>query len=637
MRWQLLVVALLLVCSTVPLVSAQNPIMPLNASYKLIMPMNGTSGSTLFPDISNVTPHIMYPISGAVVNTTSVAFGTGSAFGTSAGGSYITSGDSTDWDPVTGTTYAFWTLGPNTNSYLGQYQDANNQWYIVSNGGVVSYVCVKAGVVTYRIDSTANLVSNSWQQVVVQINGASSKIYINGTDRTAGGTISTSLPTFAGNLTLMWVGSGAKGQGNLDSLLISKDTLISIGQVWPQQFEFGIVNPPPIVTFSTNVTTGTNYQPVQFTDTVAEGGTTAWLYEARNTTPGNNTYISIATTQNPVVSFLPGNWTFRLTATNSNGTAMSTQTTWLNVTNTGAPVASFLTSPSSGSAALLVNFTFVGAEGLPDGRTYNWSFGDGSYDDTDGDVSHVYTFNGVFMPTLWVNNSYGTSFFEGSAVIVATNQNTQNTWYTQRLVKIKIVDAYGGPIPNANLTLNYIASTLPSTSTSWLIDAFGITPDVATQMTNNGLAMQSNTSNDGSLTFMLFPALTYGMTITNASIGLNNYQTITPSDTDYTVFCPLPYQNVNSQVYGKQTQLAQNLLYVSQINSTAVMINFQYQDTASATTAVTWNVTNWNTGAVVYGKTFGNPGTGMLIDNYTVLTVPSGVDYRFAYEATRST
>ena len=124
------------------------------------MPMNGTSGSTLFPDISNVTPHIMYPISGAVVNTTSVAFGTGSAFGTSAGGSYITSGDSTDWDPVTGTTYAFWTLGPNTNSYLGQYQDANNQWYIVSNGGVVSYVCVKAGVVTYRIDSTANLVSN---------------------------------------------------------------------------------------------------------------------------------------------------------------------------------------------------------------------------------------------------------------------------------------------------------------------------------------------------------------------------------------------------------------------------------------------------------------------------------------------
>jgi len=390
--------------------------------------------------------------------------------------------------------------------------------------------------------------------------------------------------------------------------------------------------------FTTNATSYTVPMTVRFTDT-STNSPTSWAWAFNNVT-GNNTWVAFpnGTLQNPILTFTGvGNYAVNLTTTNAFGSVTSA-TTWFNTTE--SPTSHFSASPLTGTAAMLVTFTFDGSLGTGTGVVYNMSYGDPTsltpYSN-EPSSTHVYALNGIYTPTLWVNTSIGNSSFTGTAIVLASDQNQQNTWYTQRLVKIKVVDAYGAPIPNANLSLNYMASTLPSTNSSWLTAAFGITDAVASDMTNSGLAMQSYTSNDGSLTFMMFPALTYGMTITNATIGLNNYQTITPSDTDYTVFCPLPYQNINSQVFGKQTQLAQNLLYVSQINATAVMINFQYQDTAAATTAVTWNVTNWNTGAVVYGRTFGNPGTGLLIDNYTVLTVPAGVDYRFAYEATRNT
>ena len=598
----------------------------------LLLHMNGANGGTNFIDGSYYNNTLFAP--NMTTSTTQTKLGATTGFFNGVNG-YVDVPNSPTTQLGQQFTVSAWVF-PSTITGT-HYVVARNQSMAIGMVGAVPKAYLSStGASSWDIVNGANFAAalpvNQWSQLVLTKNATFVDLYCNGT---LGSSTATTGTVYADPSDIIVGGSSTNNavtfKGWMDEVAIWNNVALPISFAYPQSSEFNASAFTPSASFSQNQTSGVEPLVVQFTDT-SIGGPTEWSWVEVNNTASNS--ATFATTQNPLYTFNQvASWTINMTTSNTYGAYSSLPST----VSTGAPVAAFAFSPISGSAALLVNFTPTGYDGVPTGLVYNWSFGDGQYSNTVGAVSHVYAFNGMFTPSLWVNSTGGNSSATAGMITVSSTQNTQNTWYTQRLVKIKIVDAYGSPIPNANLSLTYVASTLPSTNTSWLVDAFGITADVAAQMTNGGLAMQGGTSNDGSLTFMLFPALTYGMTITNATIGLNNYQTITPSDTDYTVFCPLPYQNVNSQVYGKMTQLAQNLLYVSQINATAVMINFQYQDSASATTAVTWNVTNWNTGAVVYGRTFGNPGIGMIIDNYTVLTVPSGVDYRFAYEATRNT
>jgi len=205
--------------------------------------------------------------------------------------------------------------------------------------------------------------------------------------------------------------------------------------------------------------------------------------------------------------------------------------------------------------------------------------------------------------------------------------------YTMHPVRIKIVDAWGTPLPHSAITVNYLASTLPSTDTIWLASAFGISTTVATEMTTSSLAMVGSTANDGALTFMMFPALTYGLTITNATIGLNNYQELSPRDTDYVIYCPLASQG---QVNNTLTAAVASSLPFYQLNASGgYNLSMIYQDTAGYTTNVRFQVIDYSAGSVlVYDNDLGNPGTGIITDNYTVL-VPLGQEYIWRYNATK--
>jgi hypothetical protein len=215
---------------------------------------------------------------------------------------------------------------------------------------------------------------------------------------------------------------------------------------------------------------------------------------------------------------------------------------------------------------------------------------------------------------------------------VTVAPGNKNTWYTMQLVRLKVVDAFGSPLPNATITVNYLASTLPSTDISWLTSAFGVDTTVAAQMTNSSMAMSGTTTNDGSLTFMMFPALTYGVTITNPALGLNNYRTISPRDTDYVLYCPLSTQIARNNTLTAVT--ASSLPYYK-LNTSYYNLSMIYHDAAGYTTNVRFIVIDYtNGGTTVLDRNWGNPGTGIVVDNYTAY-VPLGQEYIWKYNATK--
>jgi PKD repeat protein len=299
------------------------------------------------------------------------------------------------------------------------------------------------------------------------------------------------------------------------------------------------------------------------------------------------------------------------------------------------PVASATPATAGGTAPLPVAWQDI-STGYRD--SWVWDFRDGYFSYTQN-ASHVFTSPGTYNVTMQPGSAFGFNDTFTSTVSVTTQQS-QIIYYTQRQVRLKAVDAYGVPLPNANITVNYLSSSLPNTTISWLTSAFGITQDVAAEMTTSGLAATGWTGQDGASNFVLFPALRYGITITNASIGLNHYTTLSPQDSDYVIYCPLTSQRAANST---QAMLGNTSLWVTLPDIYHVTFNFGYQDASGLTTTVNYsvwkiaNVTTHNTGLpqMVYSIDF-DPGAGYVTDsNYTALNL-WGDEYKFMYNATRS-
>jgi PKD repeat protein len=301
---------------------------------------------------------------------------------------------------------------------------------------------------------------------------------------------------------------------------------------------------------------------------------------------------------------------------------------------TGGNVPNFVGSPTTGPAGTLVTFTDTSIIADPLDVVYNWSFGDGSFSAIAGNVIHVYPYTGSYTVTLTITSSGGTISETKEAYINLVTQQNYVLPTQPRAIRFKIVDAYGNDLPGAVVTANYINSSLPNTDISWLTSAFGVSTTVAGEMTNSGVAMQGMTGNDGSLSFVMYPVLQYGITITNTTAGLSKYVTIYPQDNDYIIYCPLASQ---AQVPSRATYLYNSSLYVTEPNASWITWNIIYSDTSGYTTGLTWNVTCWNNMTEMYSNTWGAVGAGTVInDNYTFPSVPAGVEYRALYAAART-
>ena len=384
----------------------------------------------------------------------------------------------------------------------------------------------------------------------------------------------------------------------------------------------------PVASFTTNVSSGGIPLAVQFTDTSSNMPTSwAWTF-------GDG---GVSALQNPSHTFASvGNFTVTETAYNAAGNSSAVKYI-VATTLSGFTRQDLVMAPQY---TLTINFVDSSTNNpIPVVKVVNAADGT-SVNTTTG------TYTGTFGYTTAVLYCYSDGYtaksvsYVISSDTVETVQLTQsptsqskssNVIYSPQTVRIKIVDAYGVPLPDSSIVVNYLASSLPSTDTSWLVSLFGIDATTAEEMTNGSEAMSGVTTSDGSLTFSMFPALTYGLTITNSTIGLNNYQTLSPKDVDYTIYCPLSSQHAVNNTLTQVTE-SKNLFY--KLNATAYNLSMGYQDTSGYTTDLVFWVKDYTHGDVlVYSHDLGNPGTSMITDNYTVI-VPLGQEYLWGYTKT---
>ena len=152
--------------------------------------------------------------------------------------------------------------------------------------------------------------------------------------------------------------------------------------------------PPPIASFTADLTSGTVPFPVQFTDTTTNGPT-SWSWSFGD---GGG-----SAEQNPAHEYtVPGTYTVSLTASNEGGSDVETVTNYVHALPP-APVASFTADVTSGVAPLSVQFSDTSS---PDATTWSWDFGDGN-GSSEQDPLHVYTTPGVYTVSLTASNEGG--------------------------------------------------------------------------------------------------------------------------------------------------------------------------------------------------------------------------------------
>jgi hypothetical protein len=223
---------------------------------------------------------------------------------------------------------------------------------------------------------------------------------------------------------------------------------------------------------------------------------------------------------------------------------------------------------------------------------------------------------------------------DGSTTVYLTETApVSNIDYTPWQVRFQIVDYYQNPLPGTNVTASYIASTLPSTDISWLVNAFGISSTVAAEMVDSGYAMGGQTDDNGGISFTMFKSIAYNLSIINSTSGVNVAKILYPTDQEYRIRVPL-----SSQVAPNNSleQRSGTKLPVYQLNASCYNLSVVYSDTSGLTTNVVMEVIAVPNRTRVYTYNFGNPNVATVVHNYTVCHQAIGSELRWQYSATRS-
>jgi PKD repeat protein len=294
-------------------------------------------------------------------------------------------------------------------------------------------------------------------------------------------------------------------------------------------------------------------------------------------------------------------------------------------------VANFSGSPTTGSSGLLVTFTDLSMIGNRTNLIYNWTFGDGTYSSDSINVLHVYSSVGIYTVKLTVTNDYGTSTETKVNYIVISNQQT-TTFYIPKTASFHVIDVYGNQIGGATLSATYNESTLPDTTTSWLVSNYGMNTITSGEATNGALSMSGITSDTGDLTFVMIAPLEYDMYITYGGVtnhffittGSSNYQLkfVAPTAAD-TSLSKCVYANGNTHT-GISSPDPYNMTFM-----------WSYQDTCGLTTSIDYIVNDVDLGTTVYNYHLTPVTSGIYVNDYTVSNV-RGKNYIWYENATRS-
>jgi PKD repeat protein len=166
---------------------------------------------------------------------------------------------------------------------------------------------------------------------------------------------------------------------------------------------FSNQEPPPLVGFNANSTSGTVPLTVKFTDSTTGTGpfTYAWDF--------TNDGIVDSTFQSPMYTYsTAGTYTVKLTVTNAGGSDSEVKSNYISVQVPlpPAPVANFNANITSGTTPLAVEFTDTTTGTGP--FTYAWDFtNDGIVDSTFQSPMYTYSTAGTYTVKLTVTNAGG--------------------------------------------------------------------------------------------------------------------------------------------------------------------------------------------------------------------------------------
>lgn len=608
-----------------------------NSSLVLLLHMNQTPSTPTYFNDSSVKNHKMVTVGGATTNTSQKVFGNASGW-FDGGGDYIKGDGSTDFVFGTGNfTVMMWVrrVGTGTQILYDHRTAATSVTPVIWISGTsnISYYVNGSNV----ISGAYTIPANAWVQVALIRESGSTKLYVNGTQN---GSTYADTNNYVANASAPFIGVdaslGTTGYftGHVDELAVWKGVAVPITDLYPQASEISGYVPPSGTTLNASFTDSSNPsvvgQAVTFTDT-STGSPTTWNWSIGG--PGVTN-----TTQNAAYTFdTAGDYPVLLNVTNSTGefnvsgithtvvnaSGYTPQDVWMegqynrtfHITSSsdGTPLAAnYITSDGQSGTASTLGYAFV-TEGF-------------------GVYTITVSMTGYATKTVsFVVDEDGTTEIQLTPA-TSTSKNT-NIIYTPHQVRVYTVDAYGVPLIGTNITINYIASTLPSTDTNWLINAYGIDASVAADMVNSSVAMTGISGDDGSNTFTLFGSLTYGITLTNATVGANCYKKLAPIDASYRIYCPITGQTaVNNTLTAVNTS---KLVFYKLNTSSYYNLSMIYEDQTGYTTNLSFNVYDYSAGrTLVYTKNWTGIGTAQIVDNYTVY-IPLGKEYQWQYNATK--
>ena len=262
------------------------------------------------------------------------------------------------------------------------------------------------------------------------------------------------------------------------------------GSVTSSATTITVKNATPVVSFSTNKTSGNAPLCIQFTDGTTGNNLQSWLW-----TFGDGT---TSTSQNPIKTYsTAGTYSATLKVTNDGGSTTSAATT-ITVYNT-APVAGFTANPSSGTAQLTVAFTDTSTGAGITSR--QWNFGDGSANVTTNNPSHTFNnvnaTNATYTITYTITNNGGSSTIQHTINVVpqiaAANFNSNVTSGNVPL-GVQFNDLSSGPVSSWQWNFGDGTSNATTASPAHTFTATG-TYKVSLTVYNAGGVSTTATSN----------------------------------------------------------------------------------------------------------------------------------------------
>jgi hypothetical protein len=296
---------------------------------------------------------------------------------------------------------------------------------------------------------------------------------------------------------------------------------------------------------------------------------------------------------------------------------------WLNQAN-------FTASTNATNPGVSVLFIDTSIKNVTENQTYFWEFGDGYTSNTVGNVSHVYSWTGLFTVNLTISSETdptNISRVEWMSITTDTGttpvNNTRQVSYSPRTVTFKIIDEYNTPKTGVVVDGIIDSYTFPNGAID-LVNFYGMSLEAAQQAVNTSFILHGTTDTLGQVTFTMLSAVKYTVNVTSGGTTFTKY--IYPSTDSYIIsipsfIVPTPASNYISYSFNNNS-----------VNNTTEYFNLSYTDTSGGTSSINFTLKN-QSGGVIYTTVVSGFGVATTNISSGPVTHAPGDTYTYSFVA----